>query len=91
MINQEVLNFVSLIEPIYSGGVKLHIDLPTNWSSEIFALLACLADKVKVFVLEKHKMDIVEFFLVKQLLKNAIRFAIYKEIDMEVILKLFVY
>ena len=85
MINQEVLNFVSLLEPIYSGGVKLNIYSSANWDPEMFALLACFAGKVQSFAVMHGDMNFAEFFFVKQLLlENTTCFSVFKEINGEV-------
>ena len=67
-----MLNFVSLLGPVHSGGVNLCISAAIDWKSENFALISCLVGKVRS--LEIYcKMGFAEFFLIKQLLmKNAI-------------------
>ena len=70
-IKLNVINFISLLGPIYSGGVQLHIWQLPKWEAEMFALLACLVGKVRLLGIS-HEMNFAEFFIVKRLfMKNA--------------------
>ena len=86
MINQEVLNFILFLEPIFSDGVRLVLHSSSDWGSNILALLACFAGKTQTLTVKNHKTNFAEFFFMKKiLLKNATFLSIFREIDMEVI------
>ena len=70
-----MLNFVSLIRPIYSNGLHLNIRREVaSWKPEMFALLASIGAKVRKLTIW-YKMNFAEFLFVKNVfLKNAIQF-----------------
>ena len=85
MYEQKVLNFISLLKPIYSSdGVDLWIRELGFWKAEMFALMASLIGKVKSLTID-IEMGFAEFFLVKKLfMKNALYIGLEKKISIEV-------